>query len=117
MEKLQKEIDHLLTENIELKKELEQSERSHKAAHRDLFFMHAIGGGFFPSVEDLIKDAENCDIHISHPGFAVITSRIETWGPLFTDIKNVDYRDMFFIQRNVLTDVFSDHILVSVAEF
>lgn len=117
MEKLQIEIEKLQMEIAELKNQLGQADRGYTSFRRDMFFVHALGGGFYPDGEHLINDAIRSSIDLSRPDFIILTSRIETWGPLFSDGSNVDFRDMFFILRNVLEDVFDPDITAAAAEY
>ena len=117
MKNLELEIKNFQTELDELKVELEQASRGYNSFRRDMFFVHALGGGFYPSIEHLSNDASLSNIDLSRPDFVILTSRTEKWGPLFADEANIDYRDMFFILRNVLEDVFDSSVSAAAAEY
>jgi len=117
LKNLELEIKNLQTELDELKVELEQASRGYNSFRRDMFFVHALGGGFYPSIEHLSNDASLSNIDLSRPDFVIFTSRTEKWGPLFADETNIDYRDMFFILRNVLEDVFDSSVSAAAAEY
>lgn len=88
------------------------------AHERDLFFAHALGGRYFTDEEDMKHAGEGVEISFPFHDFFVIASKIESWGPLFNGEKNaMDRRDIYFILRNVMQDVFPADSIAVCAEY
>lgn len=74
-------------------------------ASRDLFFTQALGGGHFQSRKELLAAGQTVDVTFPYGYFIVLAAKLETWGELFTQ-GQMDFRDLWFILRNVLENSF-----------
>lgn len=117
MESLQMELEMLRAEYDKVKHINEQLNRDCSNFRRDVFFNHALGGGYYPAVDHLLNDAELSFIKFSGPDYIVLTAKIEKWGPLFADGSKTNYRDMYFILHNVSVDLFGDFPSTAISEY
>lgn len=107
-----------LDDEAQLIEQFESLKQLCLAHERDLFFAHALGGRYFSDENDLKQAAEGVEISFPYPDFFVIASKIESWGPMFNGESDaMDRRDMYFILRNVMQDVFPTDIISVCAEY
>lgn len=85
--------------------ELKLQLQTARCAQRDLFFARILGGAFFRTQEQLISAGEEVEVIFPYTNFVVLAAKVEAWGELFTE-GHMDWRDIYFILRNVLQNSF-----------
>lgn len=105
-------------DEAELREKYENLRQLCHAHERDLFFAHVLGGRYFSDEDDLKGAADGVEISFPFQNFYVIASKVESWGPLFNgENDSMDRRDMYFILRNIMQDVFPEDSIAVCAEY